>query len=266
MLDRIRIVLVLFLSVLAGAQPPALDEGRLDPAWFGAAVAFQPAKGFAYLWLKPGFAIQGRTVHVVDWEPPAWLGKKRGSKDRTFLRRMEGTVEKLLEDGLRKGLGGQARVSRKEGDLLLAGRSTDAVGEDDSGSFTGAVSITFDLRLSDAASGEVVGAFHHTISSLSEGSWTPFFLEWCEGLGRKLAEKPKSAPPAPAPKAVPGPIVPPAPKPSPAPAIPPAAKADFDLAGTLRHLDALRQDGILTEDEYAALRKKAEEKAKSGRN
>ena len=252
MLDCFRSLLLSALSICAAAQSTTLDHGRLDPSWFGAQIAFQPAKKVAFLWLSPGFAIQGRVIRVVEWEPPVWLGKKRGDKDRRFLQQMEGSIPGLLEAGLRKGLGGRTRVSRQEGDLLLSGRAVDATGPEENGTFADATSLTFDLKLSDAASGELLGAFHHTISSLSDGNWSSLFAGWCEDLGRTLAEKPKpaAAPTAPAASKVPTPV----------------AKPTFDLKATLQRLEALRQDGILAEAEFNALRRKAEEKAGAGGN
>lgn len=250
---RVRAFLLSVLSVFAAAQPAALDQGRLDPAWFGTTVVFQPSKRVAFQWLNPGFALHGRTIHVQEWEAPAWLGRKRGDQDRKWLLQLGGTIQALLEAGLRKGLGGQARVSRQEGDLLLVGRAVDACGPDDSGTFSGAISLTCDLKLVDAASGEVLAGFHHTISALSEANWTSLFAVWCEELGRTLAEKPKTAP-----VASPFAATPAEPRPSPRPA--------FDFDATLRRLQALRQDGILTESEFATLRRKAEEKAGTGRN
>lgn len=240
------------LPILAAAQPPGLDQGRLDPAWFGTAVAFQPAKTIDWMWLKPGLDLRGRSIRVLPWEAPAWRGRKRADKDRAFLRGLEGTLESGIESALRTRLGSRTAISRGEGELLLAGRAVDAVGPDEGGSFFTAVSLTFDLKLLDAVSGELLGAFHHTVSSMSESNWASLFADWCGDLGRVLAENPKSSPPA---------ALPPAPKPVPAP--PP--KPNLDLDATLRRLDALRRDGILTEDGYAALRRKAEELAGVGK-
>jgi hypothetical protein len=238
----------LFLSasaILAG-QSATLDEGRLDPAWFGAGAIFQPSKTLGFQWLKPGLDLHHRSLRLKAWEPAAWLLGRRALKDQSFHQRVEPSLPHGLEQGLRRGLKGTIPVSPASGDLLLVARVADAVGQADDYMAMGSVLLSFDLKLVDGDTGELLGAFHDTLQGSSPESITGQFGRWCEGLGRTLA--PFATPPAAAQPDIPKPQAPP----------PPA----FDLEGALRRIEGLKRDGLLSEEECEALRKKAKDRAK----
>lgn len=232
----------LFLSVPAilAAQTAVLDEGRLDPAWFGPNASLQPSKALGFQWLKPGLDLRNRAIQLRAWEAPAWLLGVRARKDQYFLQQVAGSLPAGLERGMRRGLKGGLPVSTASGDLHLVGRVVDAVGRADDYMSVGAVALSFDLKLVDGDTGELLGAFHDTLESPGVEYIPGRFERWCEELGRLFA---RSAAPAPVAAQVPS-----------APA--------FDLEGALRRIEGLKRDGLLSEEEYQALRKKAVGKLK----
>ena len=237
---RAYLALLLSMPTLLSGQSLGTDEGRLESAWFGPSVVFQPSKALGLLWLKPGLDLQGRTLRLRTWEPAVWLAGKPQTKDQVQAVRMEGSLLPDLAKGLRRGLKGALPVSLAEGDLMLLGRVVDVVGEPDDGVSFGGSGISFDLKLVDGDSGELLGAFHETLKSATVDGLAIQYSRWCEALGKQLAAAVR-----------PGPVAKPAPPPTPA----------FDLEGALRRIDGLKRDGLLTEEEYQALRSKAAKKA-----
>lgn len=224
--------LLLFTPALLAAQ--ALDGGLLDPAWFGPAVPFKSLPHQGFEWVKPGLVLRGRTLRIQAWAAPAWLGRPRGRDDRAFVEDRKGEFLETLAQGLRQGLGGIARVSPTEGDVLVEGRVVDAAAEAPDAMFSGVASLTLDLKLVDAVSGELLAAFHQTLAGDGEREVMARYAPWCAGLGRRLAEADRT----------------PAPPPTP-------ARPALDLPATLARLEALRRDGVLTEEGYQALLRKA---------
>ncbi|WLT32997.1 hypothetical protein [Geothrix sp. PMB-07] len=239
-----------FLSLaacgLVSAQGSGLDEGRLDPVWFGSAVVFQPSKDLGFQWLKPGLDLQKRSLRLKAWEPTAWLLGKRGTQDQLFLLRVERSLQSDLDKRLRRGLKGALPVSTAAGDVTLIGRVVDAVGAAEDSMVPGTMTLSFDVKLVDGDSGDLLGAFHTTLSGPGTEAVMGQYWRWCEDLGRLLAKQ-VPAPAAAKPVAAPPPA-----------SVPPA----FDLEGALRRIEGLKRDGLLSEEECAVLRKKAAAKAK----
>ena len=254
-------LLLLLLPALLAAQPVTFDDGRLDPAWFGPSVVFQPSKVFGFQWLKPGLALPGQTLHLGTWEPAAWLLGRRSGKDRDFLQRIEPALPTNQEKGLRRGLKGALPVSATTGNLRLVARVVDAEGVGDDYMAMGSYGLSFDMKLLDADTGELLGGFHGSLRGSSSEAITLHFEKWCENLGRLLSTfatpplpvKPVLAPPAS------GPVVPGTSSPD---LVPTQPRPAFDLEGALRRIEGLKQDGLLSEEEYQSLRKKAAAKAK----
>jgi hypothetical protein len=226
-------------AILIG-QSPVLDGGRLDPAWFGPGVVFQPSKTFGFQWLKPGLDLHHRSLRLQAWEPAAWMLGKRAMKDQLLVVRMKPNLQPELDKRLRRGLKGALPVS-PQGDVLLLGRVVDAIGESEDGMVSGPSSLSFDLKLVDSDTGEPLGAFHDTLKGVGHEAVEGQYGRWCEDLGRLLATL--AVPPVVA---------------KPAQAAPPPA---FDLEGALRRIEGLKWDGLLSDEDYQALRKKATEKA-----
>lgn len=242
--------LFLTLPAVLAAQPAGLDEGRLDPAWFGPAAAFQPAKALGFQWVKPGLDLRNRTLRLRAWEAPAWLLGKRETKDQAFLRQVEDALPKALDHGLRRGLKGSLPVAAG-GDVHLVARVVDAVGQADDYMAAGQMKLTFDLKLVDGDTGELLAAFHDTLRGPGPDFISGGFERWSEQLGRLLAAAVAASAPTKAPQTAAKPVPPPPPP--------------FDLEGALRRIEGLKRDGLLSETDYQALRKKAAEKAGSPR-
>lgn len=103
------------LTGTAGAQK--LDEGLLDPAWFGREVEFRKTDEIDYLWVKPGFDLSGRTLHIDAWDDPVMLAKKkRDPKDVAKASELTDTFPGRRRGALSHSLDGISTVSRKEAD------------------------------------------------------------------------------------------------------------------------------------------------------
>lgn len=251
-------LICLLPSAALAAGPPRLDHGRLDPAWFGTGITFERSTLMSYLWTRPGLSIQGRALHLRSWEAPAWLVKPRSEQDRAFLGRLDPILIPSLAEGLRQEFRGGASVSTEGGDLDLTGRVTDCRSGGVGGMFGGVAGIYFDLKLTDVRTGECLVAVHHFIEGETAESIQARYQAWCGVLGRVLAQRLlRDLPPAPlAPLKVAAPVLPAQPVP---PA--PAGAIASDLEAALRRLEALRKDGLITEEEFQTLRRQAVERA-----
>lgn len=245
--------LFLLAPAVLVAQTATLDEGRLDPAWFGTGAVFQPSKALGFQWLKPGLELHQRTLQLKVWEPAAWLLGRRTSKDQVFLQRAESNLATDLERGLRRGLKGNIPLSPMAGDVLIIARVVDAVGIGDDYMAMGQLTLSFDLKLVDADTGVLLAAFHDTLRGPNPEAIAGRYGRWCEELGRLLATT--AARPV-AVQSIPGPT--PMTARSTLATPPPPA---FDLEGALRRIEALKRDGLLSEEECQVLRKKATDKA-----
>lgn len=244
---RLRSALVLTVPALLAGQTAPLDGGRLDATWFGPAAAFSPSPTLGLVWVKPGLDLQGRTLQVRDWQPAVWLLGERAIHDEHLLLRASPGLVPGLAKGLVKGLKGALPVSRTAGNVFLLGRVVDATGGSGDAQFaTQPCTLTFDLKLVDADSGELLAAFHHTLEAADADFMALRHARWSEDLGRLLSQSVgarAAAPPKPA-----GPAPPTAPP--------------FDLEGALRRIEGLKRDGLLSEAECEVLRQKAAERAR----
>ena len=156
-----------FLLLSPGAGARDLDEGLLQSAWFGGDLDWRRADEIDYLWVEEGFSLQGRTIHVADWEDPEFLHKKdRDTKDSARAYELTETMPAWLRGALTTSLAGSAEVSRAEGDVRLEGRLVDVnagsrVAKMMVGLGAGSATATWDLKLVDAETGRVLAAIHH---------------------------------------------------------------------------------------------------------
>ena len=205
---RLRLVLplsLLALAVLAAtaqAKPkpgPAgtLDGGLLVTSWFGSDLVFHADDQVDYLWVKPGFAIDGHTFHFVAWPEPELLGEqaaKRDENDRRLARQMSEEMPRLFSDVLERKWQGRAHASTESGDVEVQGRVVDcSTGSTAAkmlvGFGAGAGNTTIDLKLTDAKTGELLAAMHHRVVSGTSWSNTDSkFVKWVEKLADRIAE------------------------------------------------------------------------------
>ncbi len=182
-----------YLGVCTGAGAQTLDDGLLDAAWFGVpGIEFRKTEEIDYLWVKQGFTIAGTSIRIDDWSDPELLMKKRDAKDSAKAVEITEQFPGLLKGSLLSSLAGMAKVSRKEGDLVLTGRIVDCNAGSKAakwlvGMGAGAAAATWDMKLTDAASGEVVLALHHrAISGTAMSEIDDKIIKWLEKLGEAL--------------------------------------------------------------------------------
>lgn len=189
-------VAALFCTALAlAAEGGKLDDALLDPAWFGpAAMEFRKTDDIDYLWVKPGFSIEGRTIHVAPWEDFVFLQKaKRDAKDASKAGELTELMPSRLRGMLVQVLDGKAKVSRDEGDLVLVGRFVDVNAGSKAAKWivgfgAGSATATWDLKLVDRASGEVLAAIHHrAVSGTNMSEIDDKIAKWLERFGTQFA-------------------------------------------------------------------------------
>jgi hypothetical protein len=148
----------------AGANAPAaaqtLDKGHLDPTWFKLpAAAFAPHDLADFGWVKPGFTLGGRSLHVT-WEAPRWTEPNTDPDNLKAAEAHRGNFPAYLREAL-GGLEG-VKVSAEAGELQLVGRLVEC--NTKGGFLSYAIEgITYDLKLVDPATGETLAAFHNRL-------------------------------------------------------------------------------------------------------
>lgn len=186
------LALAVALVLPAAASAKKLDEGLLDPAWFGGELEFHKTDEIDYLWVKEGFSLDGRTVRVADWEEPEFLSEDEpDSKDRARAFQLTEQMPSLLRGGI-SGRGG-GTFGKDDGDLVLVGRFVDVnagskVAKWLVGMGAGAATATWDLKIVDAESGELLAAIHHrAVSGTNMSDIDDKVIKWIdEGLGEAL--------------------------------------------------------------------------------
>lgn len=204
-----RLLLLLLTSPLVRAQdppaPPApapvpgaaarvLDDGLLQEAWFGGPVAFQATKDIDFLWIKPGLDLAGRQILLKRWEPAVMLQKPRDEKDVKKAGELTYLFPLILRNTLGPAFGARVKLSSTEGDLVLTGRFVDVnAGSQNARLFiwmgAGSSTATWDLKLVDARTNELLLAVHHRCVSGSAFTEVQDKLEkWSRVFARLLSE------------------------------------------------------------------------------
>ncbi|HET9225892.1 MAG TPA: hypothetical protein VFR31_04455 [Thermoanaerobaculia bacterium] len=164
-------LLALLVPALALPQPAGrMDSDLLDPQWFEVEGEWRHTAPVDFLWVKPGFSLQGRTIRLDPWPEPVLLGKERDKRDSSLVIRLSDSMPRRLERSLGSALAGYAEVSRETGDIVLTGRFVDgnAGPRAPRWAAAGAANIanaTWDVKLVDADSGETLAALHHRVFS-----------------------------------------------------------------------------------------------------
>lgn len=176
------------LALLALAFPLPLhagggyDEGLLDPAWFGKSVEFRSTEEIDYLWVKPGFSAEGKTLKLAKWSDPAFLGEKRDSKDSAKAYELT----EMMPSRFKGALAPVAKVSTDSGELVLSGQLVDCTAGSKAAKWlvglgAGSASATWNLKIVDAASGEMVVAIHHrAISGTAMSDIEDKIVKWLD--------------------------------------------------------------------------------------
>ena len=193
--------LALVLAVLPLAPASAgrlLDEGTLDPAWYGGDREFRRADEIDYLWVKPGFSLDGRKILFAAWEAPQFKGEKaadRDSKDKRLANDLTGNMPEIFGEAFQNALKGTVTVVKSGGDLKVVGRIVDCSGGSAAAKFwvgmgAGSGNTTFDMKFIDTKSGEMVAALHHRVVSGSNLSTTDSKLvKWVDEFAEQLSKQ-----------------------------------------------------------------------------
>lgn len=159
------------LPATPGPKPttsqPLLDKGLLDPTWFGVDGAqLKPTQlslfySMDFFWAKEGLNLKGRSLRVT-WEAPAWLRPETDSLNLKAGGEHTAHFHGYLVDALSRTLGETVKVSATEGDLRLVGRLVECNAK---GSYLSYAieSVTYDLKLVDEKTGEVLLACHNRL-------------------------------------------------------------------------------------------------------
>jgi len=195
--------LLLALAALAPARAAGpLDEGLLDPAWFGGELEFREAEEIDYLWVKPGFTLEGRTLRFAPWQEPEFRGEKaaeRDTKDKRLANDLTRNLPEIFGEAFANGLGSRVPLAESGEQVTAVGRVVDCSTGSAAAKFwvgmgAGSGSTTFDLKFVDAASGELLAALHHRVVSGSSLSTTDSKLidwvdEFAEAIGKEGLER-----------------------------------------------------------------------------
>jgi hypothetical protein len=176
-------------------KAPLLDDGLLDPSWFGDGIAFTRGEDVDYFWIKPGMDLGGRTVFMKPWEDPAMLRKGRDGKDNAKATEITDSFPGMLRGALAGAFSGKAKVSRTEGDLVLVGRFVDANAGSRAAKFwlgfgAGSETATWDLKLVDPKTGELLLAVHHrAVSGSALSSIQDKLVKWADKFATFLGSR-----------------------------------------------------------------------------
>ena len=175
-----------------------MDDGKMDPFWFGEGLEFREADEIDYLWVKDDFSANGKTLHFVAWPEPEFLGEKAAERDEDdyrLARQMNSEMARTFSDVLGEELGSKAQTSLTEGDIKVEGRIVDcSTGSKAAkivvGFGAGSGGTTVDLKFTDAATGELLVGIHHRVVSGTTWSTTDSkFVKWVEELGENIVKK-----------------------------------------------------------------------------
>jgi len=178
---------------VSAASRIALDNGLLDPVWFAVDVAFTKREDVDFFWIKPGFNLSGKVVHMVAWEDPVMLKAGRDGKDNAKATALTDAFPGMLRGAMAGALNGKAKVSRSEGDLQLIGRFVDANAGSKAAKWlvgfgAGQENATWDLKIVDTKTKELLLAVHHrAISGTYMSSIDDKLIKWAEKFGDFLA-------------------------------------------------------------------------------
>ena len=177
------------LSMLAATALWAagkLDNGLLDATWFGQDVEFHTSDQLDYFWVKPGLSLKGAKIQIAEWPDPVFLGPKADvdSKDSARAFELSGSMPNWIRGALSNALADHAEVSRDDGDYVLSGRFVDVnagnkVAKWMVGLGAGSATATWDIKLVEKNTGELVAAIHHrSISGTHMSDIDDKILKW----------------------------------------------------------------------------------------
>lgn len=181
-----QLLILAFLLVVPASGGQELDNGLLDASWFGGALDWRQGGDIDYLWVREGFSLDGTTVHVASWQEPAFLGKDRDTKDKARAHELTDNMPRWLRGVLASALSGRAEVSSEGGDLRLEGRFVDVNAGSNAAKWlvgfgAGSATATWDMKLVDVETGEILAGFHHrSVSGTSMSDVDDKIVKWLD--------------------------------------------------------------------------------------
>ncbi|MBL0211108.1 MAG: DUF4410 domain-containing protein [Holophagaceae bacterium] len=184
--------------VIAAPKPTiteTLDKGLLQMAWFGEKVAFAKGEDIDFYWIKPGTKLSGRTIAFKNWDDPVMLEKGRDGKDNSKAMALTDAMPSQIRGALSGAFEGKAKVSRTEGDLELIGRVVDCNAGSKAAKFmvgygAGSATLTWDMKVVDAKTHELLMAVHHRVVSATFMSNLEDKVEkWSDKFARFLVQQ-----------------------------------------------------------------------------
>lgn len=179
---------------VAVSPRPAKDDGRLIETWFGAETELKGGKSVDYLWVKPDLDPSGHTLRMGAWEAPEFLFPGRNDKDRQRAVELTYFFPIQLRSDLTRALAGKTTLSGTAGDWTLVGRFVDVNAGSDTTRLLlpvgpGTASATWDLKIVDSQTGELLLAVHHRALSGSAFTGIQDKLEkWSRAFAQHLAK------------------------------------------------------------------------------
>jgi len=193
----------LALSLLLAALPlraadRSYDDGKLDPSWFGSGLEFREADKVDYLWVRPGFSLDGAKIRFAPWPDPQFVGEdagKRDTKDMRLARQMNSTMAEVFAEGFHNAFGARIEIVDAGETIRVEGRIVDcSTGSTAAkvlvGFGAGSGNTTVDLKFVDAASGDLLMAIHHrTVSGTTWSTTDSKFVKWVDEMSEEAAKK-----------------------------------------------------------------------------
>ena len=182
----------------AAPKPPiteTLDKGLLQMAWFGEQVAFVRGEDIDFYWIKPGANLTDRTIAFKNWDDPVMLKKGRDGKDNSKAMALTDAMPSQIRGALSGAFEGKAKVSRTEGDLELIGRVVDCNAGSKAAKFmvglgAGSATLTWDMKIVDPKTHELLVAIHHRVVSATMMSNLEDKVEkWSDKFARFLVQQ-----------------------------------------------------------------------------
>jgi hypothetical protein len=171
-----------------------LDDGQLLESWFGVPVTFTHKDDIDFIWMKPGLNLAGRQIWIHSWEKPLILKDGRDEKDLKQASELTYMFPLLLRNTLGPAFGSRVSLSGSRGDLTLIGRLVDSNAGSMNAKFfvwmgAGSSTATWDIKLIDSTSNELVLAVHHRAVSGSAFTEVQDKIEkWCRRFAQHLSD------------------------------------------------------------------------------
>ena len=181
------------LEAIAGSQPTApregplkLDDGQLDPAWFGAGhpIEFHNTRVVDYLWVKQSLTLKGHGLHLERWESPL-RDPDDEEVDRRKAMELTGVLPSDCQKEWEEVFKGDPACSRTAGGIRVVGRIVDINVKSSFWSSAWPI-LTFDLKFTDKETGELLVAMHHRVAQQQRQAMKRWFRKVAEAMNEGL--------------------------------------------------------------------------------